>query len=231
MNALSEFEVLLSVWHTPPSISQGNSCNSPPRRLLDYADFIDRIITEYGKTFTHLELWNEPNNRLKWDFPRYDPDWSKFGEMVGAAAYWAKQRGKQTVLGGIIPVDHHWLEQMRQRGVLQYIDIVAIHAFPGMWFPHHPNWDWQDHWQGWSAKLTYVRQHVPDKPVWVTETGLATWDLCSDGSANMTCSSRCSIRPSLLQPSGFIGTASMIWMRRARPSKASTSMKMNTIWG
>ncbi len=177
MNALSEFEVLLSVWHTPPSISQGNSCNSPPRRLLDYADFIDRIITEYGKTFTHLELWNEPNNRLKWDFPRYDPDWSKFGEMVGAAAYWAKQRGKQTVLGGIIPVDHHWLEQMRQRGVLQYIDIVAIHAFPGMWFPHHPNWDWQDHWQGWSAKLTYVRQHVPDKPVWVTETGLATWDL------------------------------------------------------
>src|SRR4051794_36193290 len=40
MNQLSDFDVLLSVWHTPPSISEGNSCNSPPMQLRDYADFI-----------------------------------------------------------------------------------------------------------------------------------------------------------------------------------------------
>jgi CDP-paratose 2-epimerase len=170
-------EVLLSVWHTPPSISEGNACNSPPGRLQDYADFIDVLITEYGDQFGHLELWNEPNNRLKWDFPRFDPEWKKFGEMIGAAAYWAKQRGRQTVLGGMIPVDHHWLNLMERYGLLPYIDVVGIHGFPGMWWPGQPNWDWHDHWDGWDAKLAYIAGHAGGRPVWCTETGLATWDL------------------------------------------------------
>ena len=177
MAALADFEVLLSVWHTPPSISEGGACNSPPRRLQDYADFIDRVITQYGNAFAHLELWNEPNNRLKWDFPNADPQWRKFAEMIGAAAYWAKQRGRQTVLGGMIPVDHHWLNLMDRYGVLKYIDVVGIHGFPGMWFPDHPNWDWHDHWTGWSDRLNYIAAHSGGRPVWVTETGLATWDL------------------------------------------------------
>jgi hypothetical protein len=32
MAALSEFEVLQSIWHTPPSISESYSCASPRRR-------------------------------------------------------------------------------------------------------------------------------------------------------------------------------------------------------
>ena len=177
MEALAGFEVLLSVWHTPPSMAQGNCCNSPPHRLRDYADFIDHLITRYGGTFAQLELWNEPNNRYKWDFPRYDPQWRKFGEMISYAANWAKQRGQPTVLGGMIPVDHHWLELMRQYGTLQFIDVVAIHAFPGMWWPEQPNWDWHAHWNGWDAKLAYIAEHADNRPIWVTETGLATWDL------------------------------------------------------
>lgn len=47
-------EVLLSVWHTPPSLSENGACNGPPRRLRDYADFIDRVITDYGDAWRHL---------------------------------------------------------------------------------------------------------------------------------------------------------------------------------
>src|SRR5690606_35647768 len=119
MAALSEFDVLLSLWHTPPSISEGNACASPPRRLQDYADFIDVIIRQYGSAFHALELWNEPNNRLKWDFETFDPHWEKFAEMITMAGYWAKECQKQTVLGGMIPVDHHWLELMNSYGVLK----------------------------------------------------------------------------------------------------------------
>ena len=173
----SGLEVLLSVWHTPPSISEGDACNAPPKRLQDYADFIDLVITQYGDSFCYLELWNEPNNRLKWDFPKSDPRWRKFGEMIGAAAYWATHRGRRTVLGGMIPVDHHWLNLMEYYGVLKYIDVVGIHGFPGMWWPGQPNWDWHDHWTGWDGKIAYVAQHAGDCPIWVTETGLATWDL------------------------------------------------------
>lgn len=173
----SGLDVLLSVWHTPPSLSEGNACNAPPRRLRDYADFIDRVIQSYGDAWTALELWNEPNNRYKWDFETFDPDWRKWAAMVGDAAYWAKQCGRTTVLGGMIPVDHHWLRLIASYGVLAYIDVVAIHGFPEMWFPDHPNWEWHRDWTGWSDRLRYVSAYTDGRPVWVTETGLATWDL------------------------------------------------------
>src|SRR5688572_10203543 len=48
MRALEEFEVLLSIWHVPPSVSEAGTCNSPPRPLRDFADFVDQVITEYG---------------------------------------------------------------------------------------------------------------------------------------------------------------------------------------
>lgn len=130
-----------------------------------------------------FELWNEPNNRYKWDFPSCDPQWGKFAEMIGAAAYWAKQRGRRTVLGGMIPVDQDWLELMHSRGVLHYCDAVGIHAFPGMWFPDHPNWDWLSHWSGWDAKVNLIAAAARGKPIWVTETGIATWDLATGREA------------------------------------------------
>ena len=173
--ALRPFELLLSVWHTPPSLSVSGHCAAPPRRLLDYADFIDTLIDRYGTSFSALELWNEPNNRYKWQFDLHDPDWSKFAEMVGSAAYWAKQRGVTTVLGGMMPVDEHWLHLIAARGVLDVVDIVAIHGFPGMWWNDLPNWDWYSHWSGWSEKLARIGSHAARKPVWITETGFSTW--------------------------------------------------------
>lgn len=180
MDALQEFEILLSIWHTPPSLSCDGRCASPPGRLQDYADFIDEIITRYGSRFGHLELWNEPNNKYKWDFELHDPVWEKFAEMVGSAAYWAKKRGVATVLGGMMPVDPHWLQLMQAHGVLDYIDIVAIHGFPGMWWPNQPNWDWHSHWSGWEEKMGSLAPIAEGRPVWITETGLATW-LLDDG--------------------------------------------------
>lgn len=180
MQQLADFDVLLSVWHTPPSISEGNSCASPPRRLQDYADFVDLVITEYGERFTHLELWNEPNNVYKWDFRNYDPDWSKFGGMIVPAGYWARRRGVPVVLGGMSPIDASWLELVKRYGVLENLDVVAVHGFPEMWWPDHPNWCWYDHWQGWEEMVGRIAAKSDGKPVWITETGLATWDITSE---------------------------------------------------
>lgn len=177
MEALGGFEVLLSIWHTPPSISENESCSGPPRRLEDFADFVEQVIDEYGDCFAHLELWNEPNNRLKWDFPLCDHDWRKFGAMVRMAGERARARSVPTVLGGMIPVDRHWLALMKGYEVLPAVDVVGIHAFPEMWWPEAPSWDWPSHWQGWEAKVASIEPHTEGRPVWVTETGLATWDL------------------------------------------------------
>ncbi len=179
MRTLSQagVEVLLSVWHTPPSLSETGRCADPPRELRDYADFVDLIITEYGVSFSALELWNEPNNHLKWDFRHADPGWRKFAEMLVYASYWAQQRGVKTVLGGMIPVDHTWLQLMENLGVLQFIDVVAVHGFPEMWWDDAPNWEWFSHWDGWKQKLAYIGAHADGRPIWITETGLATWDM------------------------------------------------------
>jgi CDP-paratose 2-epimerase len=177
--ALRDFDLLVSIWHTPPSLSEGGHCASPPRRLLDFADFTDQVISDYGGCFSALELWNEPNNRFKWLFDTHDPQWRKFGEMVGCAAYWARHRGVRTVLGGMMPVDPHWLRLMDSYGALPQMDVVGIHGFPGMWWPDLPNWDWHSHWSGWGNKLASLAEVAGKRPIWITETGFATWDLAA----------------------------------------------------
>lgn len=176
MKQLRGFDVLLSVWHTPPSLAEGGVCAGPPRQPDHFSEFLWCIHEEFGEHFNDVELWNEPNNRLKWDFERFDPDWSKFGRMISYGAGAVKRLGRTTVLGGMVPVDPAWLELMNQYGGLDEIDVIAIHGFPEMWWPDRPNWDWYQHWKGWDEKVEKVRFVAEDRPVWITETGLATWD-------------------------------------------------------
>jgi CDP-paratose 2-epimerase len=164
-----EVELLPCVLYTPPSIGIEPKTSSPPQRPKDYADFIDLFITRFGSHFEYIELWNEPNNLSEWDWT-LDPHWTKFGEMIGCAAYWAKQRGKKTVLGGMSPIDGHWLCRMFELGVMEYIDVVGIHGFPDIF-------DYT--WKGWQRNITMVRELLDERKspceLWVTEAGFSTW--------------------------------------------------------
>jgi CDP-paratose 2-epimerase len=155
--------------YTPPSEGIVPRASSPPREPKKFADFLDVAITRYGRHFEFVELWNEPNGIVDWDW-RLDPEWNCFAEMIVMAAYWARQRGKKTVLGGMCPVDPNWLDLMCRRGVLENIDIVGIHGFPATW-----EFDWTD----WSDNLRQVRQvldwHHSRADVWITEVGYSTW--------------------------------------------------------
>ncbi|HJV64411.1 MAG TPA: NAD-dependent epimerase/dehydratase family protein [Geomonas sp.] len=164
-----EVELLPCVLYTPPSIGVEAKTSSPPRVPKDYADFIDLFITRFGAHFEYLELWNEPNNLSEWDWT-LDPHWTAFGEMIGCAAYWAKQRGKKTVLGGMSPIDGHWLCRMFELGVMDFIDVVGIHGFPDIF-------DYT--WKGWQRNIAMVRELLDERgsrcQIWVTEAGFSTW--------------------------------------------------------
>jgi CDP-paratose 2-epimerase len=155
--------------YTPPSLGIQPKTSAPPRQSKAFADFVDAMIAEFGNYFEWVELWNEPNNLNDWDW-RLDPEWQIFCEMVGSAAYWARCRGKKTVLAGMAPIDLHWLGLIAQRGVLAYIDAVGVHGFPGTW---------EFDWQNWSTHVSPVRkmlvQHGSTAEVWITETGFSTW--------------------------------------------------------
>jgi CDP-paratose 2-epimerase len=168
----ARFELLPCIHYTPPSLSRTGTTAGAPQRLRDYADFVDHALTRYGSHFRSIELWNEPNNLLDWDW-REDREWLLFCEMVGSAAYWARQRGFGTVLAGLSPYDSEWLRLMGERGILGQMTAVGVHGFPGTWDSALGSWD------GWARLLSTTRgiidQYNPAAEIWITEAGYSTW--------------------------------------------------------
>ncbi len=165
----TKLKVLPCLLYTPPSLGLKSKSSAPPKNPKAYADFADQIITHYGQHFDYLELWNEPNNLAEYDFT-LDPDWNIFCEMIGAAAQRSQQKGKKTVLGGMSPVDPHWLDLMFNKNLIQYIDVVGIHGFPNV-FDYN--------WEGWEAELAKIQQvldnHQSSAELWITKGGFSTW--------------------------------------------------------
>ena len=112
-------------------------------------------------------FWNEPNNKSHWDF-EVDPDWSRFGEMVkGAArAVEAENPALTRVLGGMSPIDPQWVRRMQEYGVLDRLDVVALHGFPLDW----NQWQIND----WHERLADIRA-VTDLPLCISEVGVSTF--------------------------------------------------------
>jgi CDP-paratose 2-epimerase len=164
-----QVRVLPCFLYTPPSLGLAPRTSSPPANPKAYADFLDVFITDLGQHFEWVELWNEPNNKVEYDYT-LDHHWFLFAEMVGGAAYWARQRGKKTVLGGMSPVDPNWLQLMFDRGVMAYIDAVGIHGFPDVF---------DQLWEGWQANIAKVKQVLAQNnsqaEIWITEAGFSTW--------------------------------------------------------
>lgn len=112
-------------------------------------------------------FWNEPNNKSHWDFYN-DTDWSIFAEMTkrAAEAVAAENPDVLRVLGGISPIDPQFIENMKGKGVLDHLDVVALHGFPLDW----NLWKLDE----WPDKLDEIRA-VTDLPLWVSEVGISTF--------------------------------------------------------
>ncbi len=112
-------------------------------------------------------IWNEPNNKSHWD-PELDPDWRRFSAMaiLAADAIAAEAPHITKVLGGISPIDPAFMQRMKDHGVLDHVDAVAVHGFPLDWNL------WQI--QEWPQKIDEIRR-VTDLPVWVSEVGVSSF--------------------------------------------------------
>jgi len=112
-------------------------------------------------------FWNEPNNKSHWDF-EIDPEWKQFAQMVKLAAERVEEINPNLtkVLGGISPIDVNFMDLMKRNGVLDAVDVAAVHGFPLDW----------NHWQinDWPKKLDEIRA-VTDLPLWVSEVGISTF--------------------------------------------------------
>ncbi len=114
-----------------------------------------------------IQFWNEPNNLSHWDYT-LDPDWSIFAQMVKYASKEVRADAPQItqLLGGLSPLDPAFVELMQRQGVLDMVDVVALHGFPLDW----------NLWQidEWPEKIAEMRT-AAGKPVWVTEVGASSF--------------------------------------------------------
>ena len=112
-------------------------------------------------------IWNEPNNKSHWD-QEIDPGWGRFAETakLAAQAIKAERPNLPRVLGGISPIDPGFITNMRDRGVMDHLDVVAVHGFPLDW----------NLWQigEWPAKIAEIRA-VTALPIWVSEVGVSSF--------------------------------------------------------
>ena len=112
-------------------------------------------------------IWNEPNNKSHWD-PALDPDWRMFAETAICAgqAIRAAHPTLPRVLGGLSPIDPSFIRNMAALGVLEHLDVLAVHGFPLDW----------NLWQigEWPAKIDEIRGG-DSLPVWVSEVGVSSF--------------------------------------------------------
>ena len=112
-------------------------------------------------------LWNEPNNLSHWDF-QVDTDWKIFAEMVIGAARVIRRINPdlKIVLGGMSPIDANFVRLLSGYGVVDAVDVLAVHGFPLDW----------NHWSihDWPKKIDEIR-NISDKPVWVSEVGVSSF--------------------------------------------------------
>ena len=113
------------------------------------------------------KIWNEPNNKSHWD-PNLDPEWDLFARMtiLAGQAIRAENSTITRVLGGMSPIDPSFVRRLDERGVLDAVDVVAVHGFPLDWNL------WQIH--QWPNKIDEIRA-VTTKPIWVTEAGVSSF--------------------------------------------------------
>jgi beta-xylosidase len=112
-------------------------------------------------------IWNEPNNKSHWD-PEVDPGWARFAQMACLAGQAIRSVNSHLprVLGGMSPIDPAFLQNLAGRGVLEHVDVVAVHGFPLDW----------NLWciDEWPQKIAEI-QAVTQLPVWVTEVGVSSF--------------------------------------------------------
>jgi beta-xylosidase len=114
-----------------------------------------------------IKFWNEPNNKSHWDILD-DPEWKDFARMTTLAAQRVRDLCPELtlVLGGLSPIDPSFLGLLATHGVLEQMDVVAVHGFPLDW----------NHWRldDWPKKIAEI-EAVTSLPVWVTEVGVSSF--------------------------------------------------------
>ncbi|HET8574801.1 MAG TPA: hypothetical protein VFM02_01350 [Candidatus Paceibacterota bacterium] len=169
-------ELIPALFYTPPDQARKDEngeqrTSHPPEDLTSYTRYVEMIIERYGKHFSWVQLWNEPNWKPYWEWD-LDPEWKLFAQMVTPAAQRARALGKRVALGGLSPYEPEWMTLMHRYGLTQHLDAVGINF--------SPSWSSQRRrWFGWALEVESAKAHLrglglSNVQLWAAEPGFAT---------------------------------------------------------
>jgi beta-xylosidase len=71
------------------------------------------------------------------------------------------------VLGGISPIDPFFIQRLEGYGVLEHLEVIAVHGFPLDWnlWPIHE----------WPNKIAEIEAVAPNHEIWATEVGVGSF--------------------------------------------------------
>ena len=121
------------------SPAPGTSSRTSPSEPELYGEFVEMVLRRFEGRFQHVELWNEPNNYIEWDWT-IDPEWTIFAEMIGGAAARASKLGVDPVLGGMSPFDPTELsfagrQLVQQQGRVSEVYLLVLLLYLLMAYP------------------------------------------------------------------------------------------------
>ena len=159
------FEVLPYLVEAEPAVGDVPRRSSPPGPPDDHADFVDLVLARHGSSFDRIELGNISPS--EWGGMVHS-ERLRFCDSIGDAARSARAHGVGVVLGGASALDSGSLHLLGERGVLEHMDVIAVHGSPG---PAGSS-------NGWRSHLTHLREALEAAgcraELWITEARSST---------------------------------------------------------
>lgn len=178
--AAAGIEVLMIPSDSPSWASGTSDRRAPPLRNSDYADFVEFLVDRYRGKVSAFEIWNEPNGGWAWT----NPDPVRYASLLKAASTRAKSVDPSvTILAPSLsgPDQGAFLEAFYAQGTKDYFDVFSMHGYwwnVGSWpTPYYDsrNPDRSVFGQFTTRIMPILEKYGDeDKPVWWTETGIAT---------------------------------------------------------
>ena len=135
--------------------------------LYDWGDYVQEMVSRYGKQLRYWEVYNEPNLKSYWC---RTPNGAEYAALLQKAYQVIKSQDPdlQVVFGGLSGVPLDFIEDALKAGAGQYFDVMNIHPYnlrdvPETLIPE-------------LQKLHSLLNSygVGNKPIWISEIGWST---------------------------------------------------------
>ncbi|WP_420643439.1 endo-1,4-beta-xylanase [Candidatus Leptofilum sp.] len=184
----------------PPEWAAQNDPAGLPFNLAAYGEFVTAVAQRYQSQILGYIIWNEPNLAAEWSRSggNLEDHWASFDGWVAEPADYVGVLGVAfrqiraadpqalVVGGGLAPTneispravdDRIFLEQLWAAGMVDCIDVLAVHAYGFGLSPDAPDEIRNNLNLGRIAQMHNIMQAADlDKPIWITELGYTVTD-------------------------------------------------------